>query len=200
MNTPDDPLDARLRAAFAPPPASVFAAQARAVAAPHHARPKWPWLLAAAALLVTIVLALTRPVRGPEGHDANELGAMWAAAYEDAREHGFTGGSCCMPGLDLAKACEEKFAVKLGLGAGDSVKLVGCYCGLPTGGCMALLVRTNGDPVCVYVMPCAQDPRPRLPAASTLHLARRELGSLVLYALSTSPADDTLAGFVAPVD
>jgi hypothetical protein len=80
------------------------------------------------------------------------------------------------------------------------VKLVGCYCGLPTGGCMALLVRTNGDPVCVYVMPCAQDPRPRLPAASTLHLARRELGSLVLYALSTSPADDTLAGFVAPVD
>ena len=200
MNTPDDQLDARLRAAFAPPPASVFAARARAIAAPHQGMRKWPWLLAAAALLVTIVLAITRPVRGPQGHDANELGAMWAAAYADALEQGFSGGSCCMPGLDLGKACEEKFAVKLGLGAGSAVKLLGCYCGLPTGGCMALLARTNGDPVCVYVVPCAHDPKPRLPADSTLHLARRELGSLVLYALSASPADDTLAGFVAPVD
>ena len=200
MNTPDDQLDARLRAAFALPPSSVFAAQARAVAVPHHARPRWPWLLAAAALLVTIALAITRPVRGPEGHDANELGAMWAAAYEHALEQGFSGGSCCVPGLDLAKACEEKFAVKLGLGAESPVKLLGCYCGLPTGGCMALLARTNGDAVCVYVVPCGRDPRPRLPDQSNLHLARRELGSLVLYALSASPADDTLAGFVAPVD
>lgn len=200
MNTPDDQIDARLRAAFAPPPASVIAAQARAVVAPRHARPKWPWLLAAAALVVTIALAIARPVRGPEGHDANELGAMWAAAYEDALEQGFSGGSCCVPGLDLGKACEEKFATRLGLGAGSPVKLLGCYCGLPTGGCMALLVRTDGDPVCVYVVPCGRDPRPRLPAESTLHLARRELGSLALYALSASPADDTLAGFVAPVD
>jgi hypothetical protein len=200
MNTPDDQLDARLRGAFAPPPASTFAAQARAVAAPHHGVRKWPWLLAAAAAVVTIVLAITRPVRGPEGHDANELGAMWAAAFADARENGFSGGSCCVPGLDLAKACEEKFAVKLGLGDGAPVKLVGCYCGLPTGGCMALIALTNGDPVCVYVVPCGQDPKPRLPADSTLHLARRELGSLVLYALSESPAAETLAGFVAPVD
>ncbi|HEX6812899.1 MAG TPA: hypothetical protein VF384_14845 [Planctomycetota bacterium] len=201
MNTEsDDRLDARLRAAFAPPPATAFAAQARAVTAPHHGVRKWPWLLAAAALVVTLVLAIGRPARGPEGHDAHELGAMWAAAYADAKENGFSGGSCCTPGLDFGKACEEKFAVKLSLGDGAPVQLVGCYCGLPTGGCLAVLVRTNGDPVCVYVVPRGQDPKARLPQGSTLHLARREIGALVLYALSESPAAETLAGFVGPVD
>ncbi len=196
----DDRLDERLRAAFAPPSANVFATQARTAAAPSARRTMWPWLLAAAALIVTIAFAIARPRRGPEGHDAQQLGALWAAAYEHAVAQGFSGGSCCMPGLDLGKACQEKFAMKLGLGDQSSVKLLGCYCGLSTGGCMALLARTNGDPVCVYVVPCTQDPRPRLPAGSTLHLARREMGSVVLYALSAAPAPDTLAGFVGPID
>lgn len=196
----DDEIDARLRAAFVPPSASMFADRARAVAVPRQPRTMWPWLLAAAALLVSLALLLPRPRRGPEGHDAHELGAIWAAAYEHALVNGFSGGSCCMPGLDLGKACEEKFAVKLGLLDAADVKLLGCYCGLSTGGCMALLARTNGDPVCVYVVPCAQDPKPQLPAGSKLQLARREMGSLVLYALSASVAADTLTGFVGPIE
>ena len=37
-----------------------------------------------------------------------------------------------------------------------------------------------------------------MPAGSKLHLARRELGELVLYALSPAPADAALMQFVMP--
>lgn len=212
MNAPpEDDLDARLddrlRAAFVPPPAAALAAAARRITrsdAPSGTqsgvwRRMLPWVLAAAALLVTIAFAASRPRRGPEGHDGHELGAMWAAAYEHALSEGFGGGSCCAPDVDLAQLCEEKFTSKLGLGPAGSVKLLGCYCGeQPTGGCMALLARTDGDPVAVYVLPCSEDPRPVLPPGSPLHLARREMGPLVLYALSQSVAAETLGEFVVP--
>ena len=124
---------------------------------------------------------------------------MWVAAYENALAQGFSGGSCCTPGVDLTRMCEEKFASRLGVGPAGSVRLLGCYCGdRPTGGCMALLARTGGEPVCVYVLPRQHDPRPRLPDGSPLHLARREMGRLVLYALSKATAPDTLGEFVVP--
>ena len=193
----DRRIDDRLRAAFAAPSASVFEAQARRIAGARARRPLWPWLLAAAALLVTTVFAFSRP-RGPEGHDGHQLGAMWVAAYEHALSQGFGGGSCCEPALDLAKICEEKFAARLGLAPAGAVELLGCYCGLPTGGCVALMAKTRDDPVCVYVLPRGADPRPQLPAGSRLHLARREMGPLVLYALSQSAAADALGEFVMP--
>lgn len=195
-------LDDQLRAAFAPPPAAVFTATARRAASvppqPFAFRVV-PWLLAAAALLVLALLFLEKPRRGPEGHDGHELGAMWAAAYEHALAEDFGGGACCEPDVDLAKLCEEKFASRLDLGPAGTVKLLGCYCGdQPTGGCMVLLARTNGAPVAVYVLPSSKDPRPELPADSGLQLARREMGALVLYALSKSVAAETLAEFVVP--
>lgn len=199
-------VDAVLRAAFTPPPAATFTAVARAAvdAAPERTgqRPRWPWLAAVAAMLVVALLLAVRPaqpVRGPEGHDGAELGAMWVAAYENALAQGFAGGGCCTPGVDLARTCEEKFASRLGLGPAGSVRLLGCYCGdRPTGGCMVLLARTAGEPVCVYVLPRQHDPHPRLPEGSTLRLARREMGRLVLYALSKPTASDTLGEFVVP--
>lgn len=193
----DARLDAALRSAFVPPPASQFASVATRVATSRAAR--WPWLLAAAAVAIAAALWLTRPRLGPEGHDGRELGAMWVAAYEHALEGGFAEGSCCDPGLDLRRECERRFAAQLDL-APSSVQLLGCYCGLSTGGCMAILARANDTPVCVYVLPRAQDPlpRPQLPDDSRFELARREVGDLVLYAISESVSAQALAPFVAP--
>ncbi|MBL8747862.1 MAG: hypothetical protein JNK78_01785 [Planctomycetes bacterium] len=197
----DRDLDARLRAAFVPPPATVSAAAARTAVegtAPRERPRVWPWLVVLAAALAVVALFLQRPRRGTEGHGGGELGAMWVAAYEHALDEGFAGASCCTPDVDLAKLCEEKFATRLGVAAG-SVRLLGCYCGKePVGGCMALLARSGGEPVAVYVLPCRDDPRPRLPEGSPLHLARREVGPLVLYALSRSAAAATLEDFVVP--
>lgn len=196
MNDPrDERLDAELRTAFAPPPAAAFTTLAAGVAQP--ARRRWPWLLAAAALLVAAALWALRAPRVAPAEHGREIGAMWVAAYEHALRDGFADGSCCEPDLDLRQACEQRFAAQLDL-APSSVRLLGCYCGLPTGGSMAILARTNDTPVCVYVLPRAHDPRPVLPATSHFELARREVGELVLYAISPSVSAATLAEFVVP--
>ena len=191
----DEALDARLRTAFAPPSSAQFAAQARAVVRAPAPRVMWPWLLAAAALMLTIGLFVLRPARGPEGHDGAELGAMWVAAYEHAETSGFGSASCCDPAQDFGVACEQRFAVRIGLGGDSDVTLRGCYCGLPTGGCVAVLADTKQGPVGVFVVARGQDPKPCLPAGSTLHLARRELGPLVIYAVSRSQQLPSLEQF-----
>ncbi|MBL8753098.1 MAG: hypothetical protein JNK15_07330 [Planctomycetes bacterium] len=182
----DDDLDAKLRAVFVPPPASELTAMAQRVAAapPPSA---WRWYLAAAAVLLVagLVFAWPRGARGPEGHDGAELGALFVAAYEHAARNGFGSGSCCSGDSDLAAVCEQKFAVKLGFAGKDGCAVHGCYCGLPTGGAVAVLAQVGGDPVGVFVVPRARDPRPCLPKDCPLHLSRRELGPLVLYALSS---------------
>ena len=78
------------------------------------------------------------------------------------------------------------------------VRVHGAYAGLSTGGTMALLAETGVTPVCVFVVPRAQDRRVELPPGAEFHLARREVGELVLYALSKSPGSSALAAFVAP--
>jgi hypothetical protein len=196
MNVPDldRRLDDELRAAFWPPPAERFEAIARAAAKPPVRR--WPWLVAAAAVLVAVALAVTRPVRGPEGHNGRELGAMWLAAYEHALAEGFD--ACCSAGVDLRAECRKRFAEEIDVASGGDVQLLGCYCGLSTGGCMAVLARLDGEPVCVYLVPRTQDPRPRLPEGSRVDFARRVLGDVVLYAMSEADAAKTLADFVQP--
>lgn len=196
MNDPlDETLDARLRGAFAPPPDHELTAIARRATGTAVRRPFWPWLLAAAALLLTIGFVVTRPVRGPEGHDGAELGAIWAAAFAHAEANGFGAGSCCDGGQDLGVACQQRFAVRLGFGGNGGLAVHGCYCGLPTGGCVAALAHVGGEPLGVFVMPRDRDPGPQLPSGSNLHLARRELGPLVLYAVSRSPQPESLQPF-----
>jgi hypothetical protein len=117
---------------------------------------------------------------------------LWAAAYQHAlASAGNADGKafCCDPQLDFCGTCEQRFAVRLGFGddaatAGGAIQLRGCYCGLPTGGCIAALADTPDGPVGVFVTTSDRDPAPRLPPGSELQLARRELGTLVLYAIS----------------
>ena len=125
-------------------------------------------------------------------------GAMWAAAFEHAETNGFVGGSCCDPASDFGVACEQKFEVRLEVG-GDEVTLYGCYCGLPTGGCVAALAETPQGPCGVFIVPKSCDPGACLPVGKDLCLARRELGSLVLYAVSRSRPTHSLGQFrIAP--
>lgn len=185
----DHELDRQLRSAFTPP--SDFDAVALASAAvrsgPRHESRRWPWLLAAAALLVTFAIGwLQRPASAPPA-DGEQLGSMWAAAYEHAlADEAPREGQprmCCDPSQDFGAACERRFAVKLAIG-GQDVLLRGCYCGLPTGGCVAAMAETRDGPIGVFVVGRDRDPRPQLPAQSPLQLVRRELGGLVLYAVA----------------
>jgi hypothetical protein len=64
---------------------------------------------------------------------------------------------------------------------------------------MAVLAKHGSEPVCVCVVRAEQDPHVELPPGCALHLARREVGDLVLYALSQSPAPAALEQFVVPV-
>jgi hypothetical protein len=196
----DHELDARLRAAFAPPAAASLAEHAARAARPSPRPPGrwWPWLAAAAALAGITLLVLAGPRRGPEGHDGRELGALFVASYRDALAHGFDCSSCCTPDIDLPAVCQATFAARLDLPANPDVELLGCYGGLPTGGCIALLTTAGGTPTCVFVVPRRNDPRIVLPDGCELHLARRVVGELVLYALSPSADTDALERFVAP--
>ncbi len=190
----DAGIDDRLRRAFAPPSPARLERVAR-TATQQRAPHRWPWLLAAVAAAAVVLVALfasSRRARGPEGHDGAQLGAMWAAAYEHAVANGGA-GACCDPHSDFGAACQRLFAVKLAAGGG--VTLRGCYCGLPTGGCVAVLADTADGLVGVFALPRAHDPRPDLPEDCALHLSRRELGDVVLYAVAPQPAARPLAGF-----
>ncbi len=195
----DRDLDARLRAAFAPPSAATFAAAATRAA--HGRAPRrWPWwaATAAAAALVLALFLASAPRRGPEGHDGRTLGAMWAAAYHDAVARGFSQRSCCQGDFDLAADCERVFARPLELAAATDLAVLGEYCGLSTGGCMAMLARRGDEPVQVCIVRTAQDPRVELPPDCGLRLARRELDGLVIYALAPDSPQRALEQFVLP--
>ncbi len=197
----DRRLDEQLRAAFTPLPPERLREFAANAVSPSPTRPLWPiWLLATAALcMLTFVLAQAGD-SAPRSESVS-LGSMWVAAYEDAMDRGFSNccdGSCGMRELGLAQTCEQRLDVRLEVAAGAEVELVGAYHGLPTGGCMTLLAETGTTPVCVFVIPRAEDRGIELPVGKSLHLARREVGKLVLYALSESPASAALGDFVAP--
>lgn len=198
----DRRLDAELRTAFSPPAAAAFAGMAASVAGRPLVtrRPFWPWLAAAAALMVAAILWATRPgVRGPEGHDGHQLGAMWAAAYHDAVAQGFCGNmGCCNTGVDLQRVCKDRFHCPLAIARDSDVAVLGTYSGKPTGGSMTLLASAGGVPMCVCVVPQGKDPRVRLPDESGLSLARREVGDLVLYAVAKEPVGKALDAFVVP--
>lgn len=198
-NRLDDPrdaqLDALLRDAYAPPPADALVAAATAAT---RTPPSvvWQGWLAAAALLLTVLswfLLRQEPAHEAKRHDGTELGAMWAAAYQHAvanREGADGKRFCCDPSLDFCGTCEQRFAVRLGFAGQASVQLRGCYCGLPTGASVAALVDTEHGPVGVFVLSRDQDPGACLPAGCSLQLARRELGSLVLYGLADAHQPD----------
>jgi hypothetical protein len=195
----DDLIDAELRAAFRPPDEAAFARAARAAVVRPQPLARWPWVVAlAAAAAVLLVFVLRADPRGPEGHDGRELGALWASAYQQAVASGFGGSGCCDPGVDFSADCERRFAARLELPAEPGVQVVGCYCGGPTGGCLAVLLRSGGERVVVFVLPKGHDPAPRLPADEGLHLERREVGPLAIYALAPSPARRLLDAFRLP--
>ncbi|MFN3243764.1 MAG: hypothetical protein ACE37K_19815 [Planctomycetota bacterium] len=203
MSEPDDDrIDDLLRAAFVPPPDEAFAAMAESARqdapAPGAApRPLWPWLLAAAAVMLVGVLvfdALQRPDR-PDAYRPAELGAMWAAAYDHAIDTGFGGGGCCEAPTDLAQRCREVCGQALSFGGRGDVQLLGCYCGLSTGGCLGLMLQVDGAPISVFVLRADQDPRPVLEGRDELVLQRRALGELVLYSIGYERREQALAGF-----
>jgi len=120
---------------------------------------------------------------------------MWAAAYDHAIDTGFGIGGCCEAPTDLSARCREVCGQALSFGGSEDVELLGCYCGLPTGGCLGLMMQVDGHPISVFVLPADQDPRPVLEGRDELTMERRELGSLVLYSIGYEPSEQALAGF-----
>lgn len=197
---PDDLIDQRLRAAFAPPPAEHYEQVARGASRP--TRTLWPWALAAAAAMLAFVLLVDSSRRGvavgPDGHSPKQLGAMWVAAYDHSIDQGFGVGGCCENSADLASRCQEVCGQSLSYRGDEDqdVQLLGCYCGsLPTGGCVGVLLQVRGDPVAVFVLPLSRDPRPILVDRDDLVLSRRELGGLALYSVAYEDRQEALAGF-----
>lgn len=191
-------VERALRSAFAPPPAEQFAAVARAAAQTPEAARRWPWLVAAAALLAVWLVWWTTPApRGPEGHDGAQLGALWAAAFHDAERQGF-GMDCCHSGMNLREACRERLGCGLDVAKDARLAVLGTYAGGPTGGGMTLLAQAGSMPMCVCVLPRHRDPRVQLPKDSGLVLGRRELGEVVVYAVAKGDVREALAAFVAP--
>ena len=198
----DHALDRCLREAFTPPTDFDAAAVAQAAtrSAPHSER-RWPWLLAAAALLVTLAIAVWPRSASPIVTDGERLGSMWAAAYQHAIDNVAAEADkpsmCCDPTQDFGAACERRFAVRLTID-GEDLVVRGCYSGLPTGGCIAAMAETRDGPIGVFVVGRDDDPRPWLPPQAALQLVRRELGPLVLYAVARRqqpPADVALQRF-----
>lgn len=193
-----DRIDDALRRAFVPPPSEQFVTTAeRAMSMPRTA-PRWPrWLafVAAAALALVIVTGGDGP-RGPAAHDGPALGHLWASAYDDAIERGFGAGSCCESESDLAEMCRKVCGCPLTFReVGDDATLLGCYSGLPIGDSLGVLVQVDGMPVVVFVVPRDADPRPTLATRDDLQLRRRELGDLVLYAVSSQVPERALERF-----
>ena len=193
----DDRIDDLLRAAFAPPADERFAEMAETAqqgpAAPAPVvRPLWPWLLAAAAAMLVGVLifdALQRPER-PDAYESAELGAIWAAAYDHAVDSGFGSGGCCEVPTNLAERCQEVCGQALSFGGSDDAQLLGCYCGLSTGGCLGLMLQVDGEPISVFVLRADQDPRPVLRDRDELQLRRLHFAAhapkvLLLYQLAS---------------
>lgn len=191
----DKMIDEQLRDAFTPPPAEHYADVAKGVST--AVKPLWMWVAASAAALLVILFAIDdgRGPRGPEGHDGREIGAMWVAAYDHAIDSGFGGGGCCGNKADFSDKCQEVCGQRLLFGGDEDVEVLGCYCGLPTGGCVGLLLQVEGNPVTVFVVPSETDPRPVIRNRDELRLRRRELGPLVLYALAYEERDDVLTEF-----
>lgn len=190
----DNRIDEELRAAFAPPPAEHYADVATGVSRP--VKPLWMWMAVAAAALLLLLSLFDdgRGPRGPEGHDGLETAAMWVAAYDHAIDSGF-GASCCQPKTNFSDKCQEVCGQRLTFAGGEEAEVLGCYCGLPTGGCVGILLQVKGDPVGVFVVPRETDPRPVILNRAELRLARRELGALVLYSLSYEPREQVLTSF-----
>jgi len=196
MNEESDKLiDEQLRESFTPPPAEHYAEVASGVST--AVKPLWMWMAASAAALLLILFAIDdgRGPRGPEGHDGREIGAMWVAAYDHAIDTGFGGGGCCQSKADFSDKCQEVCGQRLSFGGDEDAEVLGCYCGLPTGGCVGLLLQVEGNPVTVFVVPSESDPRPVIHNRDELRLRRRELGPLVLYALAYEERDDVLTEF-----
>lgn len=191
----DDKIDKQLREAFAPPPAEHYGDVASGVSA--APRPMWMWLAAAAAAVLIVLFALDdgRGPRGPEGHDGWQTGAMWVAAYDHAIDTGFGTAGCCESQTDFGEKCREVCGQTLSFVGDEDAQVLGCYFGLPTGGCVGLLLQVQGDPVSVFVVRRDADPHPVISNREELRLRRRELGPLVLYALAYAERDEVLDSF-----
>jgi hypothetical protein len=113
-----------------------------------------------------------RGPRGPEGHDGRQIGAMWVAAYDHAIDTGFGTAGCCESQTDFSEKCREVCGQTLSFVGAEDAQVLGCYSGLPTGGCVGLLLRVQGDPVSVFVVRRDADPHPMISSCDDVSSAR----------------------------
>ncbi|MEZ5963957.1 MAG: hypothetical protein R3F56_08950 [Planctomycetota bacterium] len=153
--------------------------------------------LVAAALLLQWLFARRRDTARPAapaaggtmaaaptgGNDANVVGA-WVEAFQHAVAAGFEVPSCCDPGTDLPTHCREAFASAVDVAASGGVKLCGAYCGGLAGDAVGLLALSDGDPVCLFVLPKGRAPAVGQERHGDVRVRRRDLGRLAVFEVS----------------
>lgn len=182
----DAQIDAALRRLFEPPPvdAMVERVAARRPAARHRV---WPWVALAAAALIAFLAWPESPQSAERVADARLVG-LWVDTYRDAVAAGFDAGDCCDGSSDLRAQCEARFAAALEIAGGADLRVCGAYCGRPAGGAIAMLVRSGGAPVCLFVLPRDRAPQLERTRHGDVSIHRREIGQLVAF--EVCPADE----------
>lgn len=202
----DARIDDTLRRHFAPDPLALAEASdkvttmARARLRPFALRPA---AAAAALLVLALGIGVLWLVRSRPTTDAKAvaIAQRWHSTFEDAVASGFPSPGCCLPVLDLAGHCSSMFSCSLRLAPAADTELCGFYCGAfsgkPGDDPMVLLMRSEGQPVCVFVTLLQRDPRPDLGrlADQRLIVRRHELPPLVLYELTRSQNASVLPRF-----
>lgn len=201
----DQHIDAALRRTHAPGTglASVIAEVAAAARRPAPRVLHGTRRAAAAVLVVALGLFVLWLVRG-QGETARRALAVserWHSTFTDAVANSYPAPGVCAPLPDLAGHCTERFDCPLRLAPADSLELCGFYCGsfcsVGRDEPAVLLLRANGEPVCVFVTLLARDPRPDLAALAERRLLvrRREVPPLVLYQLTRAEVPTLLERF-----
>jgi hypothetical protein len=186
-------IDGALEAAVphGDPDAILARARAAVVARPRPRRLVRVALVLGVFLLVLGALAwwlAPAPEEAPQGYKRGPPRPL-EVIYADRVQTGFKPDWVCKDEKEFADTFKKELGVPLAFAPTPQVAMVGlAYTTSLSSQTVAFLAHVDGREVIVFLDTIKHDSHPKLPAGSTLHIFRSELGGLVLYELT--PLDE----------